>query len=770
MTRIKPVLMLASLLLIIIISCVDDDSLDPKYQRPEWLAGKLYDQILEQEDLSTFAECIKLTGYDEIINVSGSYTVFAPTNEAFNEFFASNPNYNSVQDIPQDELSNIVKYHIVQNPWSKNQLRTLDVYGWIDTLDINNDEPRGFKRETLLLNKNRKYGVAPGNNKNIIIVDTLQSNWTRKVATDSRKFVPVFFQQYLDIYDLNRSDYEFYFNRPFEGDTNLYYAGAKVVSAEIFAENGFIYEIDKVVTPLQNAAQIMADESGQHKYTDFLSLVNSFPDFQYNDEKTKDQSGADQGLVVDSLFDLTYPDLTFNITGEKTKPPTGTYGLPQDVTIRYHHGIMAPTNTAYANFENQFFRIPRGWGSINGSPDHVKRIIVNTHLSINPVYPTDFEEGFYNGENDIIKLDEGNIVEKEFGSNATFIGLSDAIVPRAFSSITGPIYLQQGFSKVMFAIEQAGLLAALKRPGKNYSFFIESNANTSADSSLIYDQVRDRFSVFQISPGGFQQRFLNQNDLRTLLLNHVATEVPKGIARKEFIPNLAGNFLIFDNETGIVSGTGPTTVGYQGTMQAPNFPTQLTQADNGVTYEVNNWFSFTSSTIYTKISTTSKYSEFHRLLQKAGLSQDKEFRYNFLSDTEFYTVFIPSNEALKEANVNAMTIPELRKFLMLHFVQGALIFTDGSKPAGYYETARVDEASTPFSTVYTQIYIDPGIDEIGIQAKDGSDYVHFEESQGTNILVGVNLSEGQSVYPNIYNNGVIHEIDKVLKVEELDTN
>ena len=165
-------------------------------------------------------------------------------------------------------------------------------------------------------------------------------------------------------------------------------------------------------------------------------------------------------------------------------------------------------------------------------------------------------------------------------------------------------------------------------------------------------------------------------------------------------------------------------------MQVPNFPTQLTQADNGVTYEINNWFSFTSSTIYTKISTTSKYSEFHRLLQKAGLSQDKEFRYNFLSNTEFYTVFIPSNEALKEANVNAMTIAELRKFLMLHFVQGALIFTDGSKPAGYYETARVDEASTPFSTVYTQIYIDPGIDEISIQAKDGSDYVHLRNLEG----------------------------------------
>ena len=48
----------------------------------------------------------------------------------------------------------IVKYHVVQNPWSTDQLKSLDVYGWIDSTDINNDKPRGFKRETLLKDNN----------------------------------------------------------------------------------------------------------------------------------------------------------------------------------------------------------------------------------------------------------------------------------------------------------------------------------------------------------------------------------------------------------------------------------------------------------------------------------------------------------------------------------------------------------------------------------------------------------------------------------------
>ena len=132
---------------------------EDKYARPEWLAGKVYTQLLDQPDLSTFALCVKLTGYDTIIDRSGSYTIFAPNNEAFATWFQQHPVYNVVEDIPEEELENLVKYHIVQNPWSKIQLRSLDVWGWIDTLDINNDEPRGFKRETLLLEKNKKLGI-----------------------------------------------------------------------------------------------------------------------------------------------------------------------------------------------------------------------------------------------------------------------------------------------------------------------------------------------------------------------------------------------------------------------------------------------------------------------------------------------------------------------------------------------------------------------------------------------------------------------------------
>jgi uncharacterized surface protein with fasciclin (FAS1) repeats len=156
-------------------------------------------------------------------------------------------------------------------------------------------------------------------------------------------------------------------------------------------------------------------------------------------------------------------------------------------------------------------------------------------------------------------------------------------------------------------------------------------------------------------------------------------------------------------------------------------------------------------------------------LQKAGLSQDKLFKYNFISDNQYYTVFVPSDSVLNVTNTSGMTTKQLQSFLLLHFVQGDLIFTDGRKADGYYETARVDESSTPYSTVYTKIHISPGIDKIVIPSKSGDPLV-IDESPKTNILVARNLSTtGSEVFTNSLNNGVIHEIRQVLTMETVET-
>jgi len=754
------------LIAILLTACKDEQD---KYDRPEWLKGKLYTQMLEIPELSTFSRWVELTGYDEIIDISGSYTVFAPSNEAIDAYFLNNPQYTSVEDIPLADLNRIVKYHIVQDPWTKSQLRKLDIYGWIDTMDLTNNIPRGFKRETLLKEDNRNIGVKWVYGKGETITDTLNADIVRKLATDSRKYVPIFYSEYFSINNLPSSDYNFYFNRPFDADDDLYFAGAKIISDEIFAENGFVYLIDKVVTPLRNAYDIINDDAGTNSYSKFRDLINEFPEFSFNQQKTDAQAGVDLGLDVDSLFDLSFPDLAFDLVNEMTGPPPGSYGLPSNVSVRYHHGLIAPTDEAMELLNNEYFQIAGGWGSLEGAPENIKRIVANTHMSQYEVFPTSFENGFLNGEMDIVTLSTSDIVQEEFGSNCTFIGVEKAIVPRAFSSVTGPVYLRKGYSKIMNVIEETGILPLLKKRNNDFSFFVESDVNSSRDSSLVYNELNGNYNAFLISEIGEPVSIkYSRTSLRNLLLNHISNTRPDGLAKKEFIPNLAGTHLIFNNETGEVSGTAPTTEGYQGSTIIPEYPQVLSEADNGMTYDIGNWFSFSGLNLYTQLSLN--FPTFHALLKKAGFSQDKLNTYSFINETDYYTVFVPSDEAISAANLNALPSAELGKILKLHFVQGVLIFTDGKIAPGYYETMRVDERSTQYTTYYTRIYINPGIDNIQILSKDESVYASAFESETTNIIASdVEEPDGDAdeVYPNTVDNAVIHQIDNVLNPTDI---
>ena len=339
-----------------------------KYQHPDWLAGKLYTQLSAEEDLSVFKKCLELSGYDTIIDRTGSYTVFSPNDEAFNQYFSAHPEYGGeVENIPHDELVNLVRIHIIQDAWTKNQIQLLDVGGWIDKNDHNNNQPRAYKRQSIYRDPDQKYFVDYSKGY-YTIVDSTQSNEYRTVYNRSRKYVPIFFPEFFSVFGLSANDYEYYFERSFDAST-IHYANARVLGSEIFAENGFIFKVDQVVEPLKNIEQLLMDESAENSYNYITDLLRMFPDFDADLEKTRSQSAAKAGLDYDTLYILKYPDLPFNVQDELTGP--------DQYTLRYHNGFLAPNDVAYSRFIDEVLTIGSGyphWGSYETVPREVKRI------------------------------------------------------------------------------------------------------------------------------------------------------------------------------------------------------------------------------------------------------------------------------------------------------------------------------------------------------------------------------------------------------------
>ncbi|NQU84830.1 MAG: fasciclin domain-containing protein [Mariniphaga sp.] len=564
-----------------------------KYKRPDWLPGKLYTTVSVQENLTMFDECLQLTGLDTIIDVSGSWSVFAPTDEAMSQFLSENQ-YASISDIPFDELEKITKFHIIQNPWSLEQLQSLSVNGW-RTGDDTNWDSYAYKRQTILKNPVGKYWIKRSNKKEMIVIDSTISDGYKRVFVGSRKYVPIFYDEYLNINGLTSADYSFYFDRVYEPG-NVYYAGAKILKADIPAENGFVHIIDRVVSPMLNAKELLEREMPGETYKLFLEMAYwYYPTFEQNMTATFNQPSVRLGGKVDTLWDLKYFDLEFALHNERV----GYEGPNFNETLIRHNGLVAPTDDAFREFIDGILTIKSGfphWRDYKSLPQDIVEIIISQNFKSSPMYPSTnhYKEIFR--EESRFQQNEEDIIRKEFGSNCTFIGLNNYIPDRVFTSVTGPVFCRPTYSSFRRAMISSGAYETIANyDGELYFFPISDNA-LKADSSLIInwiDRDENTYNFTELNRSSGEIVNLRNSTIRNRILNHVGTFVSKGSDNKEIIRTLRGNYITWDHSDNTIQGDYPCTIGYRGRITTTCTTSPLNEpADNGKAWNVNYWFNF----------------------------------------------------------------------------------------------------------------------------------------------------------------------------------
>ncbi|MDX2432146.1 MAG: fasciclin domain-containing protein, partial [Bacteroides sp.] len=286
----------------------------------------------------------------------------------------------------------------------------------------------------------------------------------------------------------------------------------------------------------------------------------------------------------------------------------------------------------------------------------------------------------------------------------------------------------------------------------------------SADSSLFIswiDRNRNRYVFSSYDRANEKMTGIPRNQLTKAILNQVGISLPRGSANKEFIENLAGNYIVINNQDNTVTGGLPNRWGYNGDSVVEIHPILLEEeSDNGRTYDVTGWFSMPISDMYSRITS---HPHFFNLIDQAGLFDNVYYTFPFLTEGETYTVFVPTEEALSNYNTDTLTNSELQAFIKYHFLRGAKIWTDGSSSSGYYETLRVDESSTQYTKKYSSLNIETGIDLIRILDKDGNLYTEIQEKEGdTNLMIATDMDEASNSNYDFVTTGVLHEIDKVL--------
>lgn len=90
-------------------SCQPDDE---HFRMPEEMQYRIFERLETDPDFSTFVKGIELAGLKEILQRSGLYTTFAPTNAAFDAYLQAN-GYASIESIPDTVLVPLINYHFM---------------------------------------------------------------------------------------------------------------------------------------------------------------------------------------------------------------------------------------------------------------------------------------------------------------------------------------------------------------------------------------------------------------------------------------------------------------------------------------------------------------------------------------------------------------------------------------------------------------------------------------------------------------------------------
>lgn len=126
--------------------------------------------IQAQSNLSTLAIALDRTGLSSTLDAQGTYTLFAPTNQAFATFLAQNA-FQSINDVPTTTLKQILLNHVIGQVINSTDLPSS---GYVKTLALGNTSTTN----TLSMYVNKSNGVVLNDMSKVTTADVLANNGT----------------------------------------------------------------------------------------------------------------------------------------------------------------------------------------------------------------------------------------------------------------------------------------------------------------------------------------------------------------------------------------------------------------------------------------------------------------------------------------------------------------------------------------------------------------------------------------------------------------
>jgi uncharacterized surface protein with fasciclin (FAS1) repeats len=681
MCKLKLILYLSAFSLLLT-NCRKD--MDDYYDRPSSLADPIYQQLEAKGNFTSFLSLIDRTGYKDILSSGGYWTCFAPNDSAFKVYLAEH-GYTSATDIDSVTAKKIVRFMLVYNAYDSARLDDYQTYsGWV----TNN----AFRRKTAYYKwvySDTTLGVVR------LVMDNINNSSSIDADENNNKYIPYFTDNYFSMMGLSTSDYTYFYPNATFSEINI--AGGNVIGTGVEAENGYYYQINKVIEPLSNIYEYIKSQSS---YSTFKGLLDKFARFTINDDFQARYLEA-TGLSA-TVYHKEFSDtLAFSPNGECYLRNT-TYDAQNDCWT-----IFVPSNDAVLEYEKTVLA-----EYYDNDPDQIPDIIlaefINAHMWQTSVWPSNFSSSYnYLGESSDFDA-SSEVTEAKILSNGFFYGVNRVHKSNTFSTVYAQAFLNPSYA-YMLRLMGSTYKSLLTKKTKTYTVFMVAD-DAYATRDFTYNTIYSTWWWFGASSISNQWvSTATEKITRDFKLQIVEGDLDDVSSGEGIVKTYGGECIKYKN--GVVYGAGN-----QDSSRYANV-TGYRDYDNGRVYFLDNMLEYSEVSPAghlrelagynpsTGWGTPTQFYKYYKYLTVSGLltvtsSDSSRMLISGVSSGDYYTFFVPTGDSIASAvskgNLPAVTatddasISVIKQFIKYHIVNKILIADGDEDDDGTANTAYKD--------------------------------------------------------------------------------
>lgn len=685
----------------VLLSCSEYD-LDEK--TPAGWDRSIYSWLDEQGNYTNTVRMIDELGYREVLDKTGSKTLFVADDEAYERFYRHNDwGVGSYEQLSTAQKRMLLFGSMIDNSYQVQALSSTE--GPVEGECM---------RRLSSLSIYDTVQVMPKEDIPDAIYWKLYRDRDQLVIMHDMTAVPMihFIERHMANKQITNDDYDFLYNyttKRQSGDASV--NGAQIVEQNIRCLNGFINRMSEVMTPLPNMADIIAKKKNTSV---FARLLQRYAVLDYCGDEVTRAYNANRGTNVDSVFQLRYFSersqggkgltITHNqksqANGELPFDPgwnsyfilsnaSNEKSLQQDMAV-----MLVPSDEAITDYwENGAgAALRKSFGSWDNVPYSVLTEFIKANMlpSFVSSVPSKFSS-ILNDAADPLGITKEHVDSVWLGCNGAVYLTNRVFTPTSFVSVMYPTVVDQNMSIMYWAINQLNYGAYLNSLNSRYSFFLPSNDalenyidpcsygkpqqqvlrfhyDPNKKGTEVYasihnidsetGEVGDSIGVYTHTAGSVN---LDSDPILNRLYNILDDHVVVGDVEDghEYYRTKGGSTLRVRNVSQGTQGMlveGSRQVNGESAALPVSFIYDQTKGGNGKTYILEDGEVLgTRQTVYDLLTQHEEFSRFLELLQGSDLLEsvrDNKYACQSQGISAFnnyhYTVYVPTNESIDQ--------------------------------------------------------------------------------------------------------------------------